>query len=137
MATPYERLSATQRRTHFADVAARAARLWSVSPHAQITLLNLSENATYRIDDPHAAVPLILRVHRTGYHSLDAVRSELAWMKALKDEAGINTPQALPARDGQLIKIVASPALHEHRFVVMFAFLAGYEPLADALLQPP
>lgn len=136
MATPYEHLSATQRRTHLADVAARAAPLWGVSPHAQITLLNLSENATYRIDDPHAVVPLILRVHRTGYHSFDAVRSELAWMKALKDEAGINTPQALPARDGQLIQIVASPALHEQRLVVMFAYIVGHEPLADALLEP-
>lgn len=136
MATPFERLSAAQRTAHLADVAARAAPLWGVSSRAQITLLNLSENATYRIDDPQAAAPVILRVHRTGYHSLDAVRSELAWMKALKDQAGVETPQALPARDGQLIQTIASPALNEQRFAVMFAFIAGQEPMPDALLDP-
>jgi Ser/Thr protein kinase RdoA (MazF antagonist) len=136
MVTPFERLSCAQRRAHLADVAARAAPLWGVSRQAQITLLNLSENATYRIDDPQAAAPLILRVHRTGYHSLDAVRSELAWMKALQDEAGVETPQALPARDGQLIHTIVSPDLDEERFVVMFAFIAGHEPPPDALTEP-
>lgn len=136
MITAFESLTAAQRRAHLADVAARAAPLWGVSSHAQISLLNLSENATYRIDDPCAAAPLILRVHRTGYHSFDAVRSELAWMKALKDDAGVETPQALPARDGELIQVIASPALNEQRFVVMFAFIAGHEPPPDALHEP-
>ncbi len=95
MATRFESLSEAQRSAHLADVAARAAPLWGVSSAARMTLLNISENATYRIDEPGLSAPLILRVHRTGYHSIDAIRSELAWMKALKDEAGVETPQAL------------------------------------------
>jgi Ser/Thr protein kinase RdoA (MazF antagonist) len=112
-------------------VAARALPHWDVSPDARLTLLNISENATYRVDDPESAEPLILRVHRTGYHSRDAVRTELAWMKALKKEAGVETPQAIPSRDGELIRSVATPALSEERFVVMFAFIEGREPDAD------
>ena len=107
MSTPFDQLDEAHRRAHLATVAARAAPLWGVSPAARITLLNISENATYRIDDEARAEPLILRVHRTGYHSIDAIRTELAWMKALKDEAGVETPQAIAACDGQLIQTIA------------------------------
>ena len=123
MAMRFESLSEAQRAAHLAEVAARAAPLWGVSSAARVTLLNISENATYRIDEPGLSAPLILRVHRTGYHSIDAIRSELAWMKALKDEAGVETPQALPALDGELIHTIASPAFDEQRQVVMFAFI--------------
>ncbi len=128
----FDSLSEAERIRHLGEVAARAVPYWDVSAHARLTLLNISENATYRVDDPGAAEPLILRVHRTGYHTRDAVRTELAWMKALKEEAGVETPQAIPSRDGELIRSVATPALGEERFVVMFAFIEGREPDADA-----
>lgn len=132
----FESLSEAERIRHLGEVAARAVPYWGVSPAARLTLLNISENATYRVDDPGAAEPLILRVHRTGYHTRDAVRSELAWMKALKEEAGVETPQAVPCREGELIRTVATPALGEERFVVMFAFIEGQEPDADDLTVP-
>lgn len=132
----FDSLSEAERIRHLGEVAARSVLYWGVSPAARLTLLNISENATYRVDDPGAAEPLILRVHRTGYHTRDAVRTELAWMKALKEEAGVETPQAIPARDGELIKSVATPALDEERFVVMFAFIKGREPNADDLTEP-
>jgi Ser/Thr protein kinase RdoA (MazF antagonist) len=132
----FESLSEAERIRHLGEVAARAVPYWGVSPAARLTLLNISENATYRVDDPGAAEPLTLRVHRTGYHTRDAVRSELAWMKALKEEAGVETPQAIPCREGEIIRTVATPALGEERFVVMFAFIEGQEPDADDLTGP-
>lgn len=136
MSTAFDRLDEQARIHHLADVAARAAPRWGVSPAASLRLLNISENATYRIDDPAAPAPRILRVHRTGYHSYDAVRTELAWMKALQAEAGVETPQAVPALDGELIHRIATPALDEERFVVMFAFIEGHEPAQDSLIEP-
>jgi Ser/Thr protein kinase RdoA (MazF antagonist) len=132
----FDSLSKAERIRHLAEVAVRAVRYWDVSPNARLTLLNISENATYRVDDPGAAEPRILRVHRTGYHTRNAVRTELAWMKALKEEAGVETPQAIPARDGELIRSVAMPAFGEERFVVMFAFIEGREPDAEDLSGP-
>src|SRR5438094_1551376 len=123
----FESLNKAERIRHLGEVGARALRYWDVSPDARLTLLNISENATYRVDDPRAAEPLILRVHRTGYHTRDAVRTELAWMKALKEEAGVETPQAIPARDGELVRTVATPVLDEERFVFIFAFIKGRE----------
>ena len=65
---------------------------------SDLRLLSLSENATYLAgagDDP-----IVLRVHRPGYHSLAAIRSELAWMKALREETSVVTPELVAATDG-------------------------------------
>ena len=62
--------------------------LWGHSPAATAMLINLSENATYRVDDPASGGPTILRIHRVGYHSKEAINSELQWMAALRRDAG-------------------------------------------------
>ena len=136
MDSPFDALNATQKIEHLASVAKRALKCWGMSARAVFTLLNISENATYRIDDPDRAEPLILRVHRTGYHTHNAVKTELAWMKALQAEAGVETPQAIPTLDGELIQTVATPELAEERFVVMFAFIEGQEPDESDLVEP-
>ncbi|HVJ41977.1 MAG TPA: phosphotransferase [Dongiaceae bacterium] len=125
------------------DHLARIGRLaeailprYGFSPHARATLINHSENATYRIDDPARDGPAILRVHRRGYHSEQAIRSELQWLEALGRHDGIVTAQAIPARDGSLIQAVASDELPEPRHAVMFTFLSGQEPSEDDLLGP-
>ncbi|MCB0947585.1 MAG: phosphotransferase, partial [Mycobacterium sp.] len=62
-----------------------------------LRLLSLSENATYLVEDDD---PIVLRVHRPGYHSLAAIRSELAWMRALRTETSVTTPELIPAQNG-------------------------------------
>ena len=69
--------------TRFADRAARAA---GCGPGTTVQLLNVSENATYLVQDPDEG-PSILRVHRLGYHTTAEIESELAWMDALRAEA--------------------------------------------------
>src|SRR5215813_6097963 len=80
----------------------RSLPLWGLSPAARATMINHSENVTYRIDDPDTGNRSILRVHRVGYHSKDAIRSELQWMDALRREAGVETPETIPAKDGSV-----------------------------------
>ena len=136
MARSFDDLSEQDTKSHLVDVASRALVHWDLAENSTLTLLNISENATYRVDNPSLDEPLILRVHRTGYHTIDAVRTELAWMKALQEQAGVQTPQALPAADGEMIKLVETSALNETRMVVMFAFIEGTEPDESALLAP-
>ncbi len=76
--------------------AGRAARAGGCGPGSSVHLLNVSENATYLVRDPDEG-PSILRVHRLGYHSAAEIESELAWMDALRAEAGVRTPRVLPA----------------------------------------
>jgi len=106
--------------------AARAALgRYDASRDAGISLLNVSENATFLVSDP-AAGPSVLRVHRLGYHSRQAIESELAWMDALRAEAGIRTPRVLPASDGS--RVVTVPSDGASRHCVRMEFLPGTEP---------
>jgi Ser/Thr protein kinase RdoA (MazF antagonist) len=118
------------------DRVTRCARraLASYGCHADtaISLLNVSENATYLIEDP-AAGPSVLRVHRLGYHTEAEIASELAWMDALRAEAGVRTPRVLPAIDGRRIVTAVDEATGERRNCVRFEFLPGTEPADDSL----
>lgn len=100
---------------------------YALSPRATATLINVSENTTYRVDDPDTG-STILRVHRPGYHSPDSIRSELAWLTALREEAGIATPRVIPAKDGA--QVVEGP-----RNCVMFELLPGTEPPEERLVE--
>jgi Ser/Thr protein kinase RdoA (MazF antagonist) len=120
--------------------AARAARAYGCAPASTVRLLNVSENATYLVEDPDAG-PCILRVHRLAYHTEAEIESELAWMDALRAEAGVRTPRVLPAAGGQ--RVLALPDIEEPpvpgasaepgalRHCVRFEYLAGTEPADD------
>ena len=65
-------------------LAAAALEHYDLSPDATATLINVSENWTYRIDDPATGRSAALRVHRPGYHDAGEIESELAWLEALR-----------------------------------------------------
>jgi Ser/Thr protein kinase RdoA (MazF antagonist) len=123
--------------TRFAE---RAARAYGCAAASTVRLLNVSENATYLVEDPDQG-PCILRVHRLGYHTGAEIESELAWMDALRAEAGVRTPRVLPAPDGQ--RVLALPDVEEApdaasgaelgalRHCVRFEYLTGTEPADD------
>jgi len=117
-------------------LAHQAIGLYDLSPRSTATMINLSENATYRIDDPESGGKTILRIHRVGYHSYAAINSELQWMAALRRDAGLETPEAIPARDGTVIQTLGSPELKDPRYAVMSRFMSGREPPEDELLAP-
>ncbi len=103
-------------------------------PATTAALLNVSENATYLVADPDQG-PSILRVHRLGYHTETEIESELAWMDALRAEAGVRTPRILPAADGRRVMTAADPVSGERRTCVRFEYLAGTEPVDHAALH--
>ena len=73
------------------------------------------------------AGPSVLRVHRLGYHTEQEIASELAWMDALRTEAGVRTPRVLPATNGQRVVTVPENSSRD-RHCVRFEFLPGTEP---------
>jgi Ser/Thr protein kinase RdoA (MazF antagonist) len=117
----------------FEDFAASALMAFGLDPDAAITLLNVSENGTFRIDDPEQGRS-VLRVHRTGYHAREAIQSELAWISTLRAEGVVETPPFIPAPSGDDVVLVRSPA-GEERYVVRFAWVEGTEPTEDRLAQ--
>ena len=133
---PFDLLTPTQQLQHLEQVARRSLINWDMASDTPLTLLSLSENATYRVAADGHEQPLILRVHRTGYHSHNAIRTELAWMKALQAEEGLQTPQAIAGTDGEIIQCVETPSLKEARFTVLFHFIPGSAPDESQLLEP-
>jgi Ser/Thr protein kinase RdoA (MazF antagonist) len=116
------------------DPFARAAlEPFGIPADADIALLSLSENATYRIDDPAARRTAVLRVHRTGYHPPGAVASELAWLQALRRDEGLLTPAVYPAADGREVVDITIGDLT--RQTVLFEWLPGAEPAEDRLTE--
>src|ERR1019366_5865159 len=108
--------------------ASQAAGGCGCPPAATITLLNVSENAACLVEDPNQG-PSILRVHRLGYHTRPEIESELAWVDALRAEAGVRTPRVLPAPDGRRVIRITDPASGEQRECVHFEYLPGREPV--------
>lgn len=98
---------------------------WDETRGGSATLVNVSENHTYRIDAP--AGRFMLRLHRPGYQSAESIESELAWVAALRDTLPV--PRPLPGRDGALLQ-----SLPSGRRAVLFAFDPGVEPAEDAEL---
>ena len=112
--------------------AQQAIAAYGCHPATTVRLLNVSENATYLVEDPDTG-PSVLRVHRHGYHTEPAIASELAWMDALRAEAGVRTPRVLAATDGRRIVTAADEASGERRNCVRFEFLPGTEPVGDSV----
>lgn len=111
------------------DVAQLALRQYDIGADATLRLLNLSENATYLVDD--AGAQSILRVHRQDYHQQHEIESELDWLAALRADSDVTVPTVLPARDGR--RVVTLNVNGTDRYVVHFGMVAGAEPDEDAL----
>jgi Ser/Thr protein kinase RdoA (MazF antagonist) len=110
------------------NMVARGLPYWALSPETAITLLNLSENATFALSDPVAGRDLVLRVHRIGYSSAEEIRSELAWINALRRDGAIETASPMPGSNGELLQTLESPSGRPPRYAVAFERLPGKEP---------
>ena len=98
---------------------------------ADIGLLSHSENTVFRIEDRRAGFKAAMRIHRPNYQTRNAIQTELDWMRAL-NEAGIGTPQALPALDGTVLqRVTREPA--GTRYVALFRWIDGGFPDPDKL----
>jgi Ser/Thr protein kinase RdoA (MazF antagonist) len=84
--------------TDFAALAVEAATHWCGTPTRLITT---RENAVFEMALPDGT-RAALRLHRIGYQSDAAIRSELWWCAALAAK-GVSVPEPLPAKDGRLV----------------------------------
>jgi hypothetical protein len=117
-------------------VARRALAEYGVAPDAELTLLNVSENATFAVDDPATGTRTVLRVHRHGYHDGPEIESELAWLDALRKDTGVRTPRVLPTLDGRWLLAMPEDCAPDPRHVVHFEFLPGSEPTPSGANLP-
>lgn len=133
----FESLSYEQQLVLLQRVADNAVRYYDLPQDVTVTQINISENATYRIDDPSSGQKWALRVHREGYHSRVAIASEHAWTDALREQEGVITPTIVPGKDGENIQSVSAEGMPGGaRHVVLFNWETGIEPPEENLLAP-
>lgn len=95
-------------------------------PDGRLTFLTHGENTTFRHDS--AAGRHVIRVHRPHRHGRDvdstaAIRSELAWLRALRTDTDLAVPEPAAARDGALA--VEASAAGETRICSVLRWMDG------------
>jgi Ser/Thr protein kinase RdoA (MazF antagonist) len=109
------------------ELAAAALPRFGLSPAATGELCNVSENHTYRVEDPETGRRYALRLHRPGYRTARQIGSELEWLDALRRDGAVDTCVPVRTPDGELVIPVSVDGATE-RNVVLFEWLPGREP---------
>ena len=125
-------LDAEAQTIRLGSLAREALTRWPGS-YTDLKMVKYRENAVFSGCDAGGS-RFALRVHRHGYHSDDALRSELQWTAALAS-AGIEVPQAVPTSAGPLWATVTCAGIPEPRQVDMLTWLGG-TPISDLDVGP-
>lgn len=108
-------------------IAKAALKFWDLPQDARATLINRAENSTFVVE-AEGMDRRILRLHRKNYHSLDAIRSELAWTEALRTSGAVITPKAIPGRNERMVQTARVGSGSEPSNFAMFEFVEGRSP---------
>jgi Ser/Thr protein kinase RdoA (MazF antagonist) len=106
----------------------RGLACWGMTPATSVTMVNLSENATFALSEPSTGRSLALRVHRVGYSSAGEIRSELDWITALLRDRVVETAAPVPGSDGEFVQVLESTSRASSRYAVAFEWLPGIAP---------
>lgn len=118
------------------ELAEAATGLYALPAGLSVKLVNLSENATYKVEAPDGR-RWALRIHRDGYHSRTAIASELAWLMDLRRTGVVTTPAPVKGRDGEIIQQLGHRTMPRPRNIVLFDWETGTEPgIGEDLSEP-
>jgi Ser/Thr protein kinase RdoA (MazF antagonist) len=132
----FDNLSFQQQLPLLLELAHAALTHYALPTPLEISLVNLSENATYKLEAPDGR-RWALRIHRDGYHTKTAIASELSWLIDLRSSGVVTTPQPVRGRDGEFIQQAAHPSMAQPRFIVVFEWETGIEPNIQTNLIGP
>lgn len=102
-------------------IARRALPHWNVEG-ARLDLLKYRENAVFKVTA--GTDGFALRVHRPGYHTNEALHSELQWMEALA-ASGFDVPSVRPTLAGDLFAVVHADGVPAPVQVDVFEWIEG------------
>lgn len=111
----------------FHKVAGQALKNHGISTTHAVSLLQLSENATYlvysRLSREKYAV---LRISRPGYHTLPELESEIAWLEEINDYTPLIVANPIAGKSGEVIQQIENEGTVY--YCTMFEFLDGMAP---------
>ncbi len=120
--TSFAQLPPEEQAARLHELARAALDHWALD-YVRIEPIKVRENAVYAVHMTDGS-RVALRVHRLGYHSDEALHSELTWMAALGDQ-GIEVPHPIPSKAGRPFERVDSPGVPGPRQVDVFEWIDG------------
>jgi len=111
---------------------------------ARLSFIQYNENIIYRVgvpgpaacnveDSPYLPNRYLLRIHAMG--DIQAITSELTWLEALNQEAGLPVPAPVSTSDGKLLTTIITPGIPTGRVVSLMKWLDGRRYFQG--LRPP
>jgi Ser/Thr protein kinase RdoA (MazF antagonist) len=107
-----------------------------------VTRLQYRLNATFQIEAlPHGAGGprrYMLRISAPGFHSQANVRSEMQWLRSIRDHTNLIVPDPLHTNTGDLVATVEHSGIPEARHCVLLHWLEGkapYENLTPGVME--
>jgi Ser/Thr protein kinase RdoA (MazF antagonist) len=120
--TDFYQLTPEQQSERYQQLAKLVLPEWGLTD-ANLSMIKMRENAVFKVELLNGDKQ-VLRIHRAGYHTDDALRSELQWIQALSS-AGVETPEVIPGKTGELFISSDSTLAGDPRQVDMFAWVDG------------
>ena len=130
---PFRDLSRRGRLFRLRKLASAALKAYELE-HARLSFIQYGENIIYRVDmpgqpnfrgeaDPFISNRYVLRIHAMG--DVESIASELIWLHALNQEAGLPVPAPVMTADGKYLTTIATPGMPNGRVVSMMRWLDG------------
>jgi len=108
----------------YAVLSRKAADVHGFGPGATLRAFSVTENPTCLISEA-GREPVVLRIYHPGNRPELEIRSELAWMNALREQTEIRVPAVVPTPDGRDVVALDGPV-----YAVAFTVASG-EALDD------
>jgi len=130
---PFRDLTRRSRLYRLRELAKEALKAYEID-ETRLSFIQYFENIIYRVDTPDLAnqsseanpyLPnrYLLRIHAMG--DTEAIGSELTWLAALSQEAGLCVPAPIPTADGKLLATIFTPGMPKGRVVSLMRWLDG------------
>jgi Ser/Thr protein kinase RdoA (MazF antagonist) len=119
----FDDLARSGQTRRLARLAAAAIAAYDVEP-SRLVPMRRGFNSTFRVDTA-AGDRFVLRIQRRGGPDPEMVRSEMAWLAALRRDTDMGVPEPVPTRDGDLQTVVAADGVPESRSCVLYRWVDG------------
>jgi Ser/Thr protein kinase RdoA (MazF antagonist) len=114
-------------------VARRAATRYGFTDRARLSSYELTENWTFKVEEDAGPAPAVLRLYRPGGRTQAEVRSELAWMTALRRDIDLPVAEVVPTVDGESLVTIEGETEARPLFCAAFKWVPGAEPSDEEL----
>ena len=110
------------------DVRDNLLLLYDFDKDYDVKLLKYSENVIFKITFKEA-FPVVLRIHRPGYHNIEELEGEILWMDEIHRDTDVELPVVYRGRDGRFLQKMTTFS-GEEVYVSVISFLEG-SPLGE------